>query len=510
MLTWYTCNDYIDADILKASIKATSDPNLSLSSSGYVSLLSVDSNTSHLHLTGSSSPLVTTNTTSVSGTISSFNNSPDASGYRSRLIAPLTPTRTMKPLRRRSLSNIKSEMNASAVPLKTFMTPLRAAAEAQRFDMGASTMDVDETPLSQTGESDAGDDQKEMEMVDTASGSEDVEMSTVEETVEEVAPHGMIVATSGASVAIFKSEKEDEPAGTLVKSESATGLSFFAPPEELDAPETSPDAICLAQSIVAGLVMEFEPTVDPSTETLPESEATSVSGTMSTLVRVVSAPAMVSPLSVSLASKVAVAVNNETDVENDSYESITLESSDLAGAGSVSSLQEEKVKVEGESIIVAQSSEVLVVEDEVTIETNVTSVAAAATVVAVEPECPFQKQLALQEQEETETQQSKIAAGFKARGKRNSSSGGKKLMLKKKTSLPNLRNSFQQQQPLQQAAPFHSESDGSTLDSPTSASSKVASSDYVIPPFYFPMGKPVAASKRRQRVHSAVVRCLCL
>lgn len=511
MLTCYACDDYIDADILKASIKATSDPNLSSSSSsGYVSLLSPDSNTSHLHLTGSSSPLVTTNTTSVSGTISSFNNSPDASSYRSRLIAPLTPTRTMKPLRRRSLSNIKSEMSASTVPLKSSMAPLRAAAEAQSLDIGASTMDVDETPLSQTGRSDAGDAQKEMEMADTASGSEDVEMSTAEENVEEVALRGMIVTTSGASVAIIKSEKEDAPAGTLVKSESTTGLSFFAPPEELDAAGSSPDAICLAQSIAAGLMMEFEPTVDPSTETLPESEATSVPGTTPTLVRAVSAPAMVSPLSVSLASKVSLAVNNDADVENDSYESITLESPDLAGVSPVSSLQEEKVKVEEESIVVAQASEVLVAEHEVTIETEVTSVVAMATGVVEEPECPFQKQLALQEQEETETQQNKIAAGFKARRRRNNSSGGKKLLLKKKTSLPNLRSSFKQQQPLQQAVASHSESDGSNLDSPTSASGKVASSDYVIPPFYFPMGKPVAASKRRQRVHSAVVRCLCL
>ncbi|KAG9066301.1 Serine/threonine-protein phosphatase 2A regulatory subunit B'' subunit alpha [Linnemannia hyalina] len=491
------------ADILKASIKATSDSSLSSSSSsGYVSLLSTDSNTSHLHLTGSSSPLVTTNTTSVSGTISSFNNSPDASSYRSRLIAPLTPTRTMKPLRRRSLSNIKGEMSASTASLKSFMTPLRAAAEIQSLDMDASAMDVDETLPNQNGGSNAGDDRKEMEMADTASpsGSEDVEMSIAEETVEEVASRGMIVTTSGARVALIKSEEEDEPARNLVKSESATGLSFFTPPEELDAAESSPDTICLEQSIVAGSMMEFEPTVDTSTETLPESDATS------TLVRAVSAPVMVSPISPSLASNVSLAANNGADVENDSYESITLESPDIAGLGPVSSLQEKKLKVEEESIVVAQASEVPVAENEVAIETKVTSVAAEASVVAEEPECPFQKQLALQEQEETETQQSKIAAGFKARRKRNDSSGGKKLLLKKMTSLPNLRNSFQQQQPLQQAVTSHSESDGSKLDSSTSTSGKVASSDYVIPPFYFPKGKPVAASKRRHRVHSAVTK----
>ncbi|OAQ29708.1 hypothetical protein K457DRAFT_137586 [Linnemannia elongata AG-77] len=389
-------------------------------------------------------------------------------------------------------------MSASTAPLKSFMTPLRAAAKAQSLDMGASTMDVDKTPLNQTGGSDVGDDQKEMEMADTASGSEDVEMSTAEETVEEEASRGMIVTTSGTSVAIIMNEKEDEPAGTLVKSESATGLSFFAPPEELDAAESSSDAICLAQSIVAGSMMEFEPTVDPSTETLFESEAT--------LVRAESAPTMVSPLSVSLACKVSLAVNNEADVENDSYESITLESPELAGVGPVYSIQEEKVKMEEEIIVVAQGGEVLVAEDEVTIETEITSVAAVATVVAEEPECPFQKQLALQEQEETESQQSMIASGFKARRKRDNSSGGKKLLLKKKTSLPNLRNNFQQQQPLRQATTSRSESDGSNLDSPTPASGKVASIDYVIPPFYFPMGKPVAASKRRQRVHSAVTK----
>lgn len=395
------------------------------------------------------------------------------------------------------------------MPLNSFMTPLRAEAEEQSLDMGASTMDVNETPLSQIGRSDADGDQKGMEMADTANGSEDVEMSTAEETVEEVALRGILVTMSGASVAIIKSEKEDEPARTLVKSESATGLSFFAPPEELDAAESSLDAIYLAQSVVAGSMMELEPTVDPSTETLPESESTSVPGMTSTLVRAVSAPAMVSPLSVSLASRVSLEVNNDANVENDSYESITLESPDLAGVGPVSSLQEEKVKVEEESIV-AQASEVLVAEHEATIETEVTSVVTAATGVVEEPECPFQKQLALQEQEETETQQSKIAAGFRTRRKRDNSFGGKKLLLKKKTSLPNLRSSFKRQQPLQQAVTSHSESDGSNLGSPTSASGKVALSDYVIPPFYFPMGKPVAASKRRQRVHSAVVGCLYL
>lgn len=370
-------------------------------------------------------------------------------------------------------------------------------------------MDVGNIPLRQTGSSDAGEGDNEMEMAeDLVSGSKDVEILTAEETVEDVSRRGMVIATSGAGVATDTNEKDDKLAGTLVKSESATGLSFFAPPEELDAVESSLDTIRHAQNIVAGSMMDFEPTADRSAETVSESASKLMPGTTSMMVRAVSAPALVSPLSVSLTTKISLSVNTDADLENDSYESIKLESPDLADVGPVCSPQEEnKETVEEESAAVAQASEVIAGESVAETEAHTTSAVTVATAVFEEPECPFQKQLALQEQEKTETQQSKVAAGFKSRRKRNNSSGGKKLLLKKKTSLPNLRNSFQQQQPLQQAT-SQTESDGSNLDSPTSASGKVASSDYVIPPFYFPMGKPVAASKRRQRVHSAVVRSL--
>ncbi|KAG0212552.1 Serine/threonine-protein phosphatase 2A regulatory subunit B'' subunit alpha [Mortierella sp. NVP41] len=496
------------ADILKASIKASSDPNLSSSSSsssGYVSLLSPESNASHLHLSGSSSPLVTTNTTSVSGTFSSFNNSPDSTSFRSRLIVPLTPTRTMKPLRRRSLSNIKSEMTASSAPLKPLTplaTPLKAV-ESPSPGASTSTMDVDETPLSKVGGIGTGSVHKEVVIMDhSAKDSEDVEMSAIEETVEE---RGMEDVTSDL---IAASAEEKESLMVQEKAEAMTGLSFFAPPEELDAEESSPDAIHHAQSIVAGSMMEFEPTVDVVKETLPDSETTLGTGATSNLIRTVSAPAMVSPLSVSLATKVSL--KGDGDLENDSYESITLESPDSANIGVTTSVQEEMKEEQG--ISVEHSSVVVMDEPETEHEAEPTESTASVAVAAVaaELECPFQKQLALQEQEETEIQQSKIAAEFKPRRKRNNSSGGKKLLLKKKTNLPNLRNSFQQQQQQQsqqqQQATSQSESDGSNLDSPISASGRVASIDYVIPPFYFPKGKPVAASKRRQRVHSAVTK----
>jgi hypothetical protein len=401
-------------------------------------------------------------------------------------------------------------MSASTVPLKPFISHLTAAEDVQSIDSNIAIMDVDKIPPRLAGSSDAGKGQNEVEMAeDPVSGSEDVEMLTVEETVEEVSPRGMVIATSGAGARTDTKKSDDKLAGAPVKSEPVTGLSFFVPPEELDDVKSSPDTIRHAQNIVAGSMMDFESTADLSAETVSDPESTMVPGTTSTMVHAVCAPALVSPLSLSPATNFSLSVDAKVDLENDSYENIMLESPDLASVDPVSSLREEKKDTaEEEGMAVAQAIGVIADEAVTETEAKATSTVTAVTVVVEEPECPFQKQLALQEQEDTETKQSKIAAGFKPRRKRNNSSGGKKLLLKKKTSLPNLRNSFQQQQPLHQAAAFQSESDVSNLASPTSASGKVASSDYVIPPFYFPMGKPVAASKRRQRVHSAVVRSL--
>ncbi|KAF9120675.1 hypothetical protein BGW39_011186, partial [Mortierella sp. 14UC] len=420
----------------------------------------------------------------------------------------------MKPLRRRSLSNIKSEISASSLSMKPLMTPL-TVDDVHSPDKSPSTMDVDEVPLSRAGVMGDGHDHREVEMAErSVDGPEDVEMS-MNEDIEEVCERGMeIVATTTDHDATTARtmEEENESSGAEVKSEKSTGLSFFGPPKELDDLESSPDAVRHAQSIVAGSIMQFEPTVEPSKVAPPDSEATLAQETMSDLVCNVNtpAPAMVSPLSASLASRVSLAVN--TDIENDNYESITLESPKMESVGIVSSVQEEKEKVEKDGVVVVALDEVAMegIETEVGVNVAVpaesTTAATVAAAVFEEPECPFQKQLALQEQAETETQQDKIAAGFKPNRKRNNSSGGRKLLLKKNTSLPNLRNNFQQQQQQQQAT-SHSGGDGSSPDSPTTASGKTAaSSDYVIPPFYFPMGKPVTASKRRQRVHSAVTR----
>ncbi|KAI8601531.1 hypothetical protein EDD21DRAFT_353596 [Dissophora ornata] len=135
----------------------------------------------------------------------------------------------------------------------------------------------------------------------------------------------------------------------------------------------------------------------------------------------------------------------------------------------------------------------------------------------INSECPFQQQLALQAQEQEEQEQDEndlqlgsSSSGFKTRRKRINSIGGKKLLLKKKSSLHNLHGSFQQQQQQsQQQAQPQFDSNGSNADDSSAASTAKASaapSDYVIPPFYFPMGKPVAATKRRQRVHSAATK----
>ncbi|KAF8976288.1 Serine/threonine-protein phosphatase 2A regulatory subunit B'' subunit alpha, partial [Entomortierella lignicola] len=118
-----------------------------------------------------------------------------------------------------------------------------------------------------------------------------------------------------------------------------------------------------------------------------------------------------------------------------------------------------------------------------------------------------QQQLALQELDDDESQQNKSSGGsggsFKSRRKRISSSGGKKLLLKKKSSQQNIHSCLHESQTEQHRV----ETDGpNNDDSPVSSAKLSGSTDYVIPPFYFPMGKPVAATKRRQRVHSAVAK----
>jgi len=133
---------------------------------------------------------------------------------------------------------------------------------------------------------------------------------------------------------------------------------------------------------------------------------------------------------------------------------------------------------------------------------------------------PFQQLLALQEQDMKQQQQeqhdadaeqsysasSQTTGGFELRRKRNNSVPGKKLQLKKKNSLPNLHGSFQQQGASSDQADSLTMMNRSKSAAGSEQAAAATPSDYVIPPFYFPMGKPVSASKRRQRTHDAMVK----
>jgi hypothetical protein len=68
----------------------------------------------------------------------------------------------------------------------------------------------------------------------------------------------------------------------------------------------------------------------------------------------------------------------------------------------------------------------------------------------------------------------------------------------------NLNNSSQQVQQQQQQQPEHQQSPLSENDT-TSKCLSTTCPAYVIPPFYFPVGKPVASSKRRERTLGALV-----
>ncbi|CAO3570121.1 unnamed protein product [Mortierella alpina] len=151
-----------------------------------------------------------------------------------------------------------------------------------------------------------------------------------------------------------------------------------------------------------------------------------------------------------------------------------------------------------------------------------------ATADLTSAECPFQKQLAIQEQEERLQQVGTLAQdeissqqplqqeqtksittaaaqgeGSKSRRRRNNSSGGKKIRLKKKSSATHLHNSnvVQTVQEKQSAPRAEEEDEGGVANAATGAAK-----DHVIPPFYFPMGRPLTASKRRQKVLSALAK----
>ncbi|KAG0082949.1 Serine/threonine-protein phosphatase 2A regulatory subunit B'' subunit alpha [Podila epicladia] len=367
----------------------------------------------------------------------------------------------MKPLRRPSLFNSKSDNNikerleksARVEAAKSGATPLKSLLSLQPTDgpssgsssssnetgergfSESSTMEIDDrseySEESSCQENDKG--QGEIDMTDYSS-SEDVEMTNACDATETVVEVGALDLNS-----------------SFVRVPVSTAVAQAEGSTKTDMPrESSPEAVRRAQSIVIESMMdilEVEVVVDRSMDT----SGVNSSGQQSKL---------------SSQSK-----NSGAPIEH-------------SGVSMKEQTQQQQPQQEQQ-----------MVEPQ----------------VPVEEVCPFQQQIALQEQTvlEIEQQQAEEDAknhgrlgGFKSsRRKRNSSAGGKKLQLKKKTSLPNLHSSFQQ----------------SRQDSPTLTSLKRLESGgltaiptapiaSVIPPFYFPLGRPVAATKRRQRVHSAVTK----
>ncbi|KAF9212782.1 Serine/threonine-protein phosphatase 2A regulatory subunit B'' subunit alpha [Podila verticillata] len=436
------------ADILKASIKATSTPTLpSLGAA------------SSPNLTSSPSPLLSASV--ASGTISSSSTSSanDSGSYKSRLIASLTPTRSMKPLRRPSLFNSKSDNNikerlekarveaakSGATPLKSLLSleptdgPSSGSSNSSSTETGErgfsepSTMEIDDkseySEESSCQENEKG--QGEIDMTDYTS-SEDVEMTTCDTTLETVVEVGALDLNS-----------------SFVRSPLSVGLHTNGRTKKEDmSTASSPEALRRFQSVVAGSMMDIQ-----------DQEVTEV---------VVDRTADKSG---------AMAVGQQVDVSLRKAEASLEHKEPLRSSTNTVQPQQQ------------QPAESL-----------------------VEEVCPFQQQLALQEQTALEIEQQqaeedaknnhgRLGGSFKSRRKRNSSAGGKKLQLKKKLSLPNLHISFQQSR--QDSPTLMSlkrlESGGLSATTPMTPAS-------VIPPFYFPLGRPVAATKRRQRVHSAVTK----
>ncbi|KAG0342899.1 Serine/threonine-protein phosphatase 2A regulatory subunit B'' subunit alpha [Podila humilis] len=482
--------DKKDADILKASIKATSTPSLTTADKS-----STLSGSPVPNLAASSSHHLSSSI--AAGTISSSSSSSapdisanDSSSYKSRLIASLTPTRSLKPLRRPSLFSSKSDNNikerlercarAEAVkpggttPLKSLLS-LGLTNEANNnttvFVSGIdnssangtggsgtlsepSTMEIDDQSecsgeSSSCQESERG--QREIDVTDVSS-SEDVEMTNAnddEDAVDTIVEVGAL--TLNVSL-MARANLERQPSATtagLPSKSEATGENekLRMVVEKSTSTSTAPTTTQREQSVVVASMMDFEE--DTSVDIVPKN--------------------------------LEVGVNDILD----------------------NSKAPEDVLAQGET------------------ESPSPTAAEVRPAVAV---CQFQQQLALQEQmalEASQQQQQQLQevdedqgalgsnngqhqAGFKSQRKRISSLGGKKLQLKKKTSLPNLHSSFQQQhrQDSPTLASLMKLESGMCFGSEGNA--EAASVPNEIPPFYFPMGKPVAPTKRRQRVQTAL------
>ncbi|GJJ78022.1 serine/threonine-protein phosphatase 2A regulatory subunit B'' [Entomortierella parvispora] len=479
------------ADILRASIRATSTP--ALSSAGAITQSAPSSTQSSPNTPTSPSPILSSSSTTpvLSPTSDSGNGrSIRLGGSTLTTTIPLTPTRSMRPLRRPCLSSSKSDNNLKgkidkknmSQPLKSLLESLSSTSQSSPpsssqsaspiMSSGFSPMDVDQkttVPVKSTV-ANSGTPPVVVSMTDVqvsalSDGRQTGDMNDAEMTTAPEKNPILNVSKSTSSERVTEESlvtvepKEDwrrvqkEPATRELKS----GLSFFQPAEDMHLEQvdlTSPDTIRNAQGIVALTMMDFEQQAPAAvSQSLEEKAMGSKPEDLETI-----NPALLS-----------LAVGTDTKNPKNPKNHV------LTGTDS----------------------------DQPMTETD-----------------PFQQQLALQEQDMKQQQQaqqdpdaeqahsasSQTSSGFKLRRKRNNSVPGKKLQLKKKTSLPNLHGSFQQQ-------------GGSSSDSsPTAMMNRSKSaggsegaaaappSDYVIPPFYFPMGKPVSASKRRQRTHNAVTK----
>ncbi|KAF9175147.1 hypothetical protein BGX20_007979 [Mortierella sp. AD010] len=412
------------ADILKASIKATSSPSPSTTGNSPSSSLDLASSS---NLSSSPSPLVSCS--SASGTISPVTSATSTStggtSFKSRLVASLSPNRAMKSLRRSSLMNSRSDSNLKAkidrdnmsAPLRSLLSSLIAVDASRKATVSVSGDLNEESP---SGEKDTCDKRLEIN-----SGKARKLDSNPEETIfaaENLDKRGLESndLTQG---------RNDEPTPIQEQSpESSSGLSFFQPPEELGKCNTA----TLPENTVTAPMNEpehatdkpsrsNEPDANPDpilqTETVSEQEADEI----------LSAPPQV--------------IIDICMGENDEGDAFAISESDT------DTLKLKLGQMEQNS------------------------------------ECPFQQQPTLQEQDDGESQHRKSNGSFKSHRSQINSSNGKKL-----------HGSFQEQQ----AQQIQLESDGSNT------MSSDGPKDYVIPPFYFPMGKPVAATERHQRVCNAV------
>ncbi|KAF9954592.1 Serine/threonine-protein phosphatase 2A regulatory subunit B'' subunit beta [Mortierella alpina] len=514
------------ADILKASIKATSAPSLPSGSSGYVSLPFLESNPPAVSA-HPSSPVVTISSPQARS-ISPSSAETGHSRPSSRLTVSLTPTRTMKPLRRLVLKNSKSDNNLRdrmdktqmSAPMKSLLSSFQPISEAESSSSNGSGSGTMAGPTSSDshhhGHPSTDDDGGQVETKDCArSSSETIELRHREDFMankdarelleEETSVPRAIDVQQGQAVAVMKNPvtlQDSTASATATSAAGATGLSFFRPPEELDEQESSPETVRHAQTIVAVSMLKFDhqDSTNVSSEDCTgslqkrDSDGTVDSSLLLHLEEKRSLPEQASAFLVKMKEDAAAPAAAEEEIDSHVKSSETLQ-------------RNRRKSDEGPSTAAMPAPE------------------------QTSAECPFQKQLVLQEQEQLQiqiqaqedldglsSQQSKATTvtttttttatageGFKPRRRRNNSSGGKKILLKKKTSAKNLHSNVVHALQQTQSSPKIEDDDGDAEDSPSTSGTTTAG-DHVIPPFYFPMGRPLTASKRRQKVLNALAK----